>query len=263
MFSAARIGARHTSTLMRTLAEELPMTEAWKHLKRVRSAEGKGEKEVLLRPRDEALPQSVVSLARGLGGQIYEQRVPTQIPRRREEFEVAKVMWPMGFYPMEPKGCSKAEAEEILHDNFHENSARFMAEARKDAALSAARSFSAIGAIVVDPEKREVIAKSSDFFAADNAAVAVAHEEGEGAEVDRDMPSGHPLHTAVMRDRCRRKTRCSKVCTSKGSCRLRFSRRCAKRERGKVVQKQEEKEKQGRWWMQKAISNRAGCVRDD
>lgn len=181
-FAAPIVDKKETSRLIRELSGFYPL-HGLQHIKRVRACK-KGSPhplEVVLCLVSDAADRKVVSIdsllppggSKWVGlGEPFVVKIPARPPLTRPQFESASRCWPTSFH--EDKRVTVALKGELFSPqqkatmHAHMMSALSAAEAAKELGMEA------VGAVVVDPEQKRIIA------------------------VGHDCRREHPLHHAVM-----------------------------------------------------------------
>lgn len=179
--AAPVVDRKETSRIIRELNDLYPLN-GLQHIKRVRARKDRGSPPTLevlvclLRDAPDVQPVSLDSLLPGAKreglGEPFVVQIPARPPLTRPQFEVASQCWPTSFH--EDKQVTIALRGELFDARQKAAMHRFMTTA-VDAAVAARQlGMDAVGAVVVDPEREQV--------------VAVGH----------DCRGDHPLHHAVM-----------------------------------------------------------------
>lgn len=179
--AAPVLDRRATSRIVGELKGLYPLS-GLQHLKRVRARKDGGSPpplEVLVCLRSDAPPAQPLSLdsllpgARWAGlGEPFVVEVPARPPLTRPQFEVASQRWPTSFH--EDKQVTVALRGELFSATQKAAMHGFMMAAVAAAAAARQLGMDAVGAVVVDPQREQV--------------VAVGH----------DCRGAHPLHHAVI-----------------------------------------------------------------
>ncbi|KAK5608554.1 adenosine deaminase, tRNA-specific 3 [Crenichthys baileyi] len=182
-FAAPIVNKKETSRLIRELNSLYPLN-GLQHVKRVRACRNKDSPhplEVLLCLISDApntKEVSILSLLPSDGdkweglGEPFVVKIPARPPLTRPQFELASQRWPTSFH--EDKQVTVALKGELFSPQQKATMHMFMTSAVAAARAAEQLGMEAVGAVVVDPEREQV--------------VAVGH----------DCRGDHPLHHAVM-----------------------------------------------------------------
>uniref|UniRef100_A0A1A7YHI9 Adenosine deaminase, tRNA-specific 3 n=1 Tax=Iconisemion striatum TaxID=60296 RepID=A0A1A7YHI9_9TELE len=182
-FAAPIIDKKATSRLVRELNSLYPLS-GLQHIKRVRACKDKNGPhplEVLLCLVSNAPDMKGVSIdsllpsdeAKWEGlGEPFVVQIPVRPPLTRPQFERASQRWPTSFH--EDKQVTVALKGELFSPQQKASMHMYMTAALTAAKAAKDLGMEAVGAVVVDPEKEQIIA------------------------VGHDCRGNHPLHHAVM-----------------------------------------------------------------
>ncbi|GFS08844.1 tRNA-specific adenosine deaminase-like protein 3 [Elysia marginata] len=180
---------KQTSRIMRQLSELCPLEEL-QHLKRVRASK---EKDVPLqvvvhKPLDPDSDQAVLEAVKNIEGmgKPYLLKVPASPPLTRRQYNEAIKYWPVNFH--EDKEIASMVSGNYFTEAEHLDIEQYMGMALKLANIGKAKGQIPIGAVIVNPVSKKVIAEAYDLRQAGYplqhavmvAVDLVAHSQGGG-----------------------------------------------------------------------------------
>ncbi|RUS79634.1 hypothetical protein EGW08_012603 [Elysia chlorotica] len=189
VFIANIVDRKQTSKIMRQLSEFCPL-ENLQHLKRVRAPKEKGMplQIVIHKPVDTDSDQAVLKVVKSIEGlgKPYLAKVPSLPPLTRQQYNEAIKYWPVNFH--EDKEIASMVSGKYFTDTEILEIEQYMTLAIKLANSGKAKDQFPIGAVIVNPSSKKIIAEAYDLrqagFSLQHAVMVavdlVAHSQGGG-----------------------------------------------------------------------------------
>ncbi|XP_033734132.1 probable inactive tRNA-specific adenosine deaminase-like protein 3 isoform X3 [Pecten maximus] len=154
---------KKTANLIQCLKKEFPLPN-FCHLKRVRAVKDSPLQAIICDGSCD-IDQVIMTLSESQDystlSKPFKVKVPTSMPLTRQQYEESILYWPVNFH--EDKSITKALTKQLFNTEEVDRIYCYMEEAIAMAKIGVESKQFPIGAVVVDPDQNEVIAKGYDL----------------------------------------------------------------------------------------------------